>query len=89
MHVPEEAGGRPRRVGRSAQATNAAKSTAKSIVAKLGAPPTVGLPKPPQIFAKVRELVFVCQSLMISFACRRTDQNKCKCTQCMYYWYLE
>ena len=48
------------RVGRSAQATNAAKSTAKSTMAKLGAPPAVGMPKPPQMFAKVREVVFVC-----------------------------
>ena len=53
MHVPEEAAGRPRRVGRSAQATNAAKSTAKSTMAKLGAPPAVGMPKPPQIFTSI------------------------------------
>ena len=50
--VPEELAGRPRRAGKSAQA--------KSTMAKLGAPKGVGLPKPPQILAKVRELVFVC-----------------------------
>ena len=39
-------------LGRSAQA--------KSTMVKLGAPKAVGLPKPPQNLAKVRELVFVC-----------------------------
>jgi hypothetical protein len=50
--VPEESTGRPRRAVRSAQA--------KSTMAKLGAPKAVGLPKPPQILAQVRELVVVC-----------------------------
>ena len=49
--APEESAGRPRRAVRSAQA--------KSTMAKLGAPKAVGLPKPPQILAKVRELVVV------------------------------
>ena len=70
MHVPEEAASRPCCVGQSAQATNVVKSTAKSTMAKLRAPLAVGLPKPPQIFAKARELVFVCQSMMIPFTCR-------------------
>jgi hypothetical protein len=63
--VPEESGGRPRRAGRSAQA--------KSSMAKLGAPKAVGLPKPPQNLAKVRELVFAC--LHCLHDCRRSVEH--------------
>ena len=52
MLIPEESAGRPRRAARSAQA--------KSTMGKLGAPKAVGLPKPPQILAKVREFMFAC-----------------------------
>ena len=54
VQVAEESSGRPRRTGRSAQAANAAKTSAKSTMVKLGAPKPVGLPKPPQVPAKVR-----------------------------------
>ena len=65
MPAPEESTGRPRRAARNAQA--------KSAMGKLGAPKAVGLPKPPQSFAKVRELVFV--SLKRLLACRRNEEH--------------
>ena len=65
LPVPEESAGRPCRAGRSA--------LAKSTMAKLGAPKAVGLPKPPQILAKVRELVFVCLHCLL--ACRRSETH--------------
>ena len=55
--VVEEAAGRPRRAVQNAHSTTSAKSTSKSIIVKLAPPKAVGLPKPPQILAKVRELV--------------------------------
>ena len=73
MHVPEEGAGRSRRVGRNAQATNAAKSTPKSTMVNLRAPATVGLHKPPQISAKVRELVGVCLHWS-SYPCLQEDR---------------
>jgi hypothetical protein len=65
MPVPEETGGRPRRVGRSAHA--------KSSMAKLGAPKAVGLPKPSQNVSKVREVVFAC--LHCLHVCRRSVEH--------------
>ena len=47
VHVLEEGGGRPQRAVRNTQAINAAKTTTKSTMVKLGAPKAVGLPKPP------------------------------------------
>ena len=55
--VVEEVAGRPRRAVRNAQGTTSMKSTSKSTIVKLAPPKAVGLPKPPQILAKVRELV--------------------------------
>ena len=72
--VPEESGGRPRRAGRSAQA--------KSTMAKLGAPKAVGLPKPPQTLAKVRDLVFVCLHCLL--ACRRSEEDSYVVTSTMW-----
>ena len=55
--VVEEAAGRPRRAVRNAQGTTSVKSTSKSTIVKLAPPKAVGLPKPPQVLAKVRGLV--------------------------------
>jgi hypothetical protein len=44
------------------------------------------LPKPPQFFAKVRELVIVCQFRLLLFARKKTGPKKCKYAHCMYWW---
>jgi hypothetical protein len=52
--VVEGASGRPRRAVRNAHGTTSTKATSKSTIVKLAPPKAVGLPKPPQILAKVR-----------------------------------
>ena len=62
MPAPEESTGRPQRAARNAQA--------KSAMGKLGAPKAVGLPKPPQRFAK-GEGTSVCKPK--TFACMQEE----------------
>ena len=49
------------------------KPTTKSTMVKLGAPKVVGLPKPPQISAKVRELV-IDMSIQVDSPCSQKDR---------------
>jgi hypothetical protein len=75
VSAPEELAGRPRRAGRIAQA--------KSTMAKLGAPKAVGLPKPPQTLAKVRELVYECLHCLL--ACRMSEEHSYIVTSPMWF----
>ena len=73
--VVEEGTGRPRRSVRNSPVKTLAKSISKSTIVKLAPPKAVGLPKPPQILAKVRELVIEWKFGFIP-VCSQEDQRK-------------